>query len=167
MPTLILLRHGKAVRETEAPTDEARRLTERGLRDAAEAGARIAAAGLRPSVVLVSPAQRTRETAAKAMAALPGATAAITDALYMAAPETIWAAAEAAFAGGAETVLVVGHNPGLSELTAELIDQDNDGSRLARDLRDGLSTAAFAAFDIRGDVLDAAAPRLLAGWRPG
>lgn len=166
MPTLILLRHGKAVRETEAPTDQARRLTDRGRRDAAEAGTRIAAARLTPTVALVSPAERTRETAACALAALPGATPTIIEALYMAGPETIWDAAFAAFAAGAETVLVVGHNPGLSELTSLLIEQDHDGSRLARDLGDGLSTAAFAAFDIRGDVLDAAAPRLLAGWRP-
>lgn len=167
MPTLILLRHGKAVRETDAPTDQARRLTERGRRDATEAGARIAAANLRPTVALVSPAERTRETAACALAALPDAAPKILDGLYMAAPETVWDAALAAFAAGPETVLVIGHNPGLSELTSLFIEQDNDGSRLARDLSDGLSTAAFAAFDIRGDVLDAAAPRLMAGWRPG
>ncbi|MBU6372231.1 MAG: histidine phosphatase family protein [Alphaproteobacteria bacterium] len=166
MPTLILLRHGKAVRETEAPTDEARRLTDRGRREAAQAGERIIAARLKPDVALVSPAERTRETAACALAAMPGVPTTIVDGLYMAVPETIWDAAAAAFAGGAETVLVIGHNPGLSELTAMLIEQDNDGSRLARDLSEGLSTAAFAAFDIRGDVLDAAAPRLVAGGRP-
>jgi len=65
-----------------------------------------------------------------------------------------------------DCVLVIGHNPGLSELTAMLIDQAHDGSRLARDLGDGLSTAAFAAFEIAGDTIEAAAPRLLAGWRP-
>lgn len=163
MRTLILLRHGKAVRDHEAPTDRDRMLTERGRREATEAGERIAAARLAPSLALVSSAARTRETAACALAALPGVETRLNDDLYMAAPERIWAAFEAT---DAASVLVVGHNPGLSDLTADLIDQANDGSRLARDLREGLSTASFAAFEILGDVLEAAAPRLIAGWRP-
>jgi phosphohistidine phosphatase len=163
MRTLILLRHGKAVREHEAPTDRERVLTDRGRREATEAGARIAAARLQPTLALVSSAARTRETAACALAALPGVEVQFIDGLYMALAESVWAAFEEATA---DVVLIVGHNPGLSELAALLVDQDHDGSRLARDVHDGLSTAAFAAFEIRGDVLEAAAPRLLAGWRP-
>jgi len=163
MRTLILLRHGKAVREHEAPTDRERVLTDRGRRDAAEAGARIAAARLQPTLALASPAARTRETAACALSALPGLAVEFLDPLYMATAETIWALFENATA---DSVLIVGHNPGLSDLAALLVDQDHDGSRLAREVHDGLSTAAFAAFEIRGDVLEAAAPRLLAGWRP-
>jgi len=163
MRTLILLRHGKAVRENEAPSDRARPLTDRGHRDAAEAGRRITAADLAPDVVLVSTAVRTRETAEEACAHLAAAPVQEIDWLYMADVEAIWSAfAEA----DARRVLIVGHNPGLSDLAGLLIAQASDGSKLARDIQDGLSTAAFAAFEIHGDILEAAAPRLLAGWRP-
>ena len=59
---LILLRHAKAVREHEAPSDFERGLTERGLNDAAAAGAAIAAVGWDVDVALASPAARTLQT---------------------------------------------------------------------------------------------------------
>jgi phosphohistidine phosphatase len=163
MRSLILLRHGKAVREHEAPNDRARSLTDRGRREATEAGTQIAAARLAPELALISSAARTRETAACALAILGAVESRLEDGLYMATPEQVFAAFAATTQGA---VLIVGHNPGLSDLVAMLIDQDNDGSRLARDLREGLSTASFAAFEIGGDVIEAAAPRLIAGWRP-
>ena len=163
MRTLILLRHGKAVREHEAPSDEARPLTDRGRRDATQAGAEMAAARLAPTRALISTAQRTRDTADAALAALGAVAKTYASDLYMAGPETIWDAFQAS---PDDVVLVIGHNPGLSELTALLIDQAHDGSRLARELSDGLSTSAFAAFEIAGDTMEAAAPRLLSGWRP-
>jgi phosphohistidine phosphatase len=63
-------------------------------------------------------------------------------------------------------VVVVGHNPGLGELVSTLVHQAHDGSKLARDLSGHFPTSAFAAFEIRGDLLRAAGPRLIAAWKP-
>lgn len=162
MRTLILLRHAKAVRAHEAASDEARALTERGRRDAAHAGVAMEESGLKPKLALVSSAQRTRETAALALAGFAIETQ-IDRALYHAAPENLW---DAFIAGDAECVVIIGHNPGIGELASSLIRQAHDGSKLARDFAGNFPTAAFAAFEIKGDLLRAAGPRLLAGWRP-
>ena len=162
MRTLILFRHAKAVRAHEADSDEARGLTGRGRREAALAGAAMEDAGLKPKLALVSTSKRTRDTAECGLQNFALETR-FEDALYHAAPEGIW---DAFSASDAESVVIVGHNPGLGELVSTLVHQAHDGSKLARDLSGHLPTAAFAAFEIRGDLLRAAGPRLLAAWKP-
>ena len=162
MRTLILFRHAKAVRAHEADSDEARGLTGRGRREAALAGAAMGDAGLNPKLALVSSAQRTRETAEFGLQNFALETR-IEDALYHAALEGIW---DAFTASEAESVVVVGHNPGIGELVSTLVHQAHDGSKLAREFSGHFPTAAFAAFEIRGDLLRAAGPRLLTAWKP-
>lgn len=162
MRTLILFRHAKAVRAHEAQSDEARELTGRGRREAALAGEAIAAAGLAPTLALVSSATRTRETAEHGLANFKLETRA-EGALYLAAPEGLW---DAFVADDAECVVIVGHNPGIGELCATLIHQAHDGSKLARDFSREFPTAAWAAFEIKGERLRAAGPRLLGAWKP-
>lgn len=162
MRTLILLRHAKAVRAHEADSDEARGLTGRGRRDAKAAGEAIAAAGLKPGVALVSSAERTRETAEHGLAAF-GLETFFEDALYHAAPESIW---DAFSASDAESVVIVGHNPGIGDLVSRLVHQAHDGSKLAREFSGHFPTAAFAAFEIKGELMRAAGPRLIAAWKP-
>lgn len=162
MRTLILFRHAKAVRAHEADSDEARGLTGRGRREAALAGAAMEDAGLKPKLALVSTAERTRETAEHGLANFAIETR-FEDALYHAPPEGIW---DAFAASDAESVVVVGHNPGLGELVSALVHQAHDGSKLAREFSGHFPTSAFAAFEIRGDLLRAAGPRLLAAWKP-
>lgn len=162
MRTLILFRHAKAVRAHEAPSDETRGLTGRGKRDAAAAGAAMQEAGLKPTLALVSSAVRTRETAEHGLANFD-LESRIEEALYHAAPEGLW---DAFSASDAETVVIVGHNPGIGELVTTLVHQAHDGSKMARDLSGHFPTAAFAAFEIRGDLLRAAGPRLITAWKP-
>jgi phosphohistidine phosphatase len=162
MRTLILFRHAKAVRAHEAPDDKSRPLTGRGRREAAEAGAAMQAAGLRPALALISTSQRTRETAECGFADLKLETR-FEDALYHAAPEGVW---DAFASTDAASVVVVGHNPGLGELVSMLVHQAHDGSKVARELGGHFPTAAFAAFEIRGDLMRAAGPSLITAWRP-
>jgi phosphohistidine phosphatase len=162
MRTLILFRHAKAVRAHEADSDEARGLTGRGRREAALAGAAMEDAGLKPKLALVSSAQRTRETAEFGLQNFKLETQ-FEDALYHAALEGIW---DAFTASEVESVVVVGHNPGIGELVSMLVHQAHDGSKLAREFSGHFPTAAFAAFEIRGDLLRAAGPRLLTAWKP-
>lgn len=162
MRTLILMRHAKAVRGGEAPSDEVRALAPRGRRDAAHAGAAMEDAGLKPALALVSTATRTRETAACALQGFSLETR-FEEALYHAAPEGIW---DAFAASDAASVIVIGHNPGIGELASMLVHQAHDGSKLAREFAGHFPTAAFAAFEIRGDLMRAAGPRLIAAWKP-
>lgn len=162
MRTLILLRHAKAVRAHEADSDEARGLTPRGRREAALAGAAIEDAGLKPALALVSTAERTRQTAEHGLQNFALKTE-FDDALYHAAPESIW---DAFTVSDAETVVIVGHNPGIGELVSMLVHQAHDGSKLAREFSGHFPTSAFAAFEIKGDLLRAAGPRLITAWKP-
>jgi len=166
MRTLILLRHAKAERPEGAQSDEERRLTGRGRRDAEAAGAAIAAHGLAPAhapiKALTSPAARTRETAELALAGFE-AVRAIEDSLYHAAPAAIW---QAFFDVPEERVIIIGHNPGLAELVSMLIAQAHDNSPAARDFMGHFPTAAWAAFELSGEIMRAAGPRLIAAWKP-
>jgi phosphohistidine phosphatase len=162
MRTLILFRHAKAVRAHEAPSDEARGLTGRGRREAAAAGAAMEDAGLKPTLALVSTATRTRETAEHGLQNFALETR-LEDALYHAAPEGLW---DSFSASDAESVVIVGHNPGIGELVSTLVHQAHDGSKLAREFSGHFPTAAFAAFEIRGELMRAAGARLITAWKP-
>jgi len=162
MRTLILMRHAKAVRPHEADSDKARGLTGRGRRDSAAAGAAMDAAGLKPALALVSTSQRTRETAEHGLQNFALETQ-YDEALYHAAPEGIW---DAFSASDGDSVVIVGHNPGIGELVTMLVHQAHDGSKLAREFGGHFPTAAFAAFEVKGDLMRAAGPRLVAAWKP-
>ena len=162
MRTLILLRHAKAVRAGDAPSDQARALAPRGRREAALAGAALEDAGLNPTLALVSAAVRTRETTELALRGFRLETR-FEEALYHASPEGIW---DAFSASDAASVVIVGHNPGMAELAALLVREARDGSRMGREFAAHFPTAAFAAFEIMGDLMHAAGPRLIAAWKP-
>lgn len=162
MRTLILFRHAKAVRAHEAPDDKSRALTGRGRREAVLAGAAMEQAGLKPTLALVSTAQRTRETAEHGLVHFELETR-FEEALYHAAPEGIW---DAFVSSDASSVAIVGHNPGLGELASMLVQQAHDGAKLARELSGHFPTAAFAAFEIRGELASAAGSSLITAWKP-
>ncbi len=126
---LVLWRHGEA-EPAAGGDDRARRLTRRGLQQARVAARQIAALSPPPGVLVYSSAPRAAETAACAAEALalPAAAQFALDELYLASPPVLRAAL-ARHAGRALGMLVVGHNPGLSELGA-LLDPRHAGAML-------------------------------------
>jgi len=68
---LILLRHAKSEKPEGGMSDHARRLNARGKSDAPMIGAYMARHALIPDLVLVSTAERTRQTWERVAAALP------------------------------------------------------------------------------------------------
>ncbi len=56
--------------------------------------------------------------------------------------------------------------PGIGDLVSMLVHQAHDGSKLAREVSGHFPTAAFAAFEIKGERLHAAGPTLIAAWKP-
>lgn len=147
--TLILLRHAKAETPGELPDFE-RRLTDKGRADADAAGSWLADAGLAPGLVLCSSATRTRET-----------WQGVSISLAQVAPDV--AAAEVhyeldlyeggrtevidllrAVPEGVHTVLVVGHNPTMSDVSLLLRPFDEDAKPVE------LKTAGIAVHRANG-----------------
>jgi phosphohistidine phosphatase len=142
--TLVLLRHAKAETPGELPDFE-RRLTTVGESDADAAGAWLADERLRPDLVLCSPAARTRQT-------WQGVSIALAQGLPSSgAPEVRYE--KGLYGGGrtevfdllrtvpeeVKTVLVVGHNPTISDVSLLLIPVDQfDGVEV------GLKTSGLA-----------------------
>ena len=119
MDRLILMRHGKAERDSKSGEDFDRKLTDRGVRESAAMAANLADLGLVPDIALVSAAQRTRETWAAAQGAFPACAARLERSLYLAEERLVRELAEAA-GESSRTVMVVGHNPGMHELALRL-----------------------------------------------
>ena len=143
--TLVILRHAKAANPDGVPDDE-RPLTDRGHADAAAAGAWLLHSGLVPDLVLCSPARRTRQTWHGVALAMPTAPEVRYErALYGASVRTLLASVRAATPDAA-TVLLIGHNPGLSELSL-LLDP-------ASAEEGGLRTAGIAVHTLTGSWTD-------------
>ena len=68
MKTLTIVRHAKSSWKDHSLKDRDRPLNKRGERDAPEMGRRIADAGIRPSLILSSPASATPSTEIKGIA---------------------------------------------------------------------------------------------------
>jgi len=118
MTTLVLVRHAKSDWGDPGLDDHDRPLNDRGLRDAPAAAQRLAATGLRLDALLSSTALRARTTAGFFGAAL-GRDPELDEQLYGAPARTVLSAA---VARGADTVMVVAHDPGMTVLAERLSD---------------------------------------------
>lgn len=145
MDRLILFRHGKAEADSASGEDFDRRLAPRGVRESAKTGEALADLGLTPDLVLVSPAARARETWAAAEASFPNARVQFEPDLYHADSGTIRHVAERA-GDGVGTVMVVGHNPGLQELTVRLLAEGSAPASLIARAQRQFPTAAASVF---------------------
>lgn len=116
---LTLLRHGEATPAgKDGPGgDFERRLTRRGENEAWEGATRIASLPPPPEAILASEAPRARQTAAIALDALglPSLSMTVVPQLYLADVRALLEAI-GAVDDACMHLLVVGHNPGLSEL---------------------------------------------------
>ena len=122
MLRLILLRHGKSSWDDPGLDDFHRPLAPRGLRNVPEMGRRLARRNQCPDRVVTSTATRALTTARAVARELGYREDLIVEApeLYLAGPDTILAVVRRAPAS-VRTLMVVGHNPGFTEL-ANLLD---------------------------------------------
>jgi phosphohistidine phosphatase len=141
--TLVLLRHAKAERPAGI-ADIDRPLTARGHADAAAAGAWLHRREITPDSVICSPSKRTRQTWHGVALALGGSGPAVSYEatvydgggrdlldLVRAVPDNV------------RTVLLIGHNPSVSDLSA-LLDPDTSLDS------DGLRTSGIAVHLFEG-----------------
>ncbi len=122
MKRLILLRHAKSSWSDSTLADEDRPLSARGERDAPRMGARLRRHDAAPDLILTSHAERALRTATTVARALeyPLDRISILPTLYLAAPADILAVVQAQ-EPVVRCLLVVGHNPGLTELVDNLL----------------------------------------------
>ena len=116
MKTLTLVRHAKSSWKDTSLSDRDRPLNKRGERDAPVMGKRVADSGIRPSLLISSPAVRAWTTAKAFAMALgyPREFLQREDDLYLASLDTLLdvvAAQEAGF----NNIMLFGHNPGLTD----------------------------------------------------
>jgi len=147
---LILLRHAKAEKEGPRGGDAARPLAPRGVADAEALGRTLALAATRIDSIVASPARRALETARLVARELdhPWDAIRIERAAYLADPGTLLRLVHQADED-AQSLLLVGHNPGITEL-AHL---------LARRFSEELPTCGAVAIDCAVDTWG--------GLRPG
>jgi phosphohistidine phosphatase len=127
MKTLLVLRHAKSSWNDSRLDDHERPLNARGRRDAPRMGDFIQEQGLTPDVIISSDAEGARLTAESAAEAARYSGEILLDRkLYLAGPADIIAVLRTVKETNAETVMIVGHNPGLEELVAKLTGEQQD-----------------------------------------
>jgi phosphohistidine phosphatase len=139
---LVVVRHAKSAWPDGVPDSE-RPLNARGRRDAPVVGRWIRDRVGHLDAVVCSPATRTRQTWALIAAELEGAPAPVfDDRVYAAADETLLAVVRE-ISDELGSVLLVGHNPGVSELVFSLT-----GEHLE------MKTSAIAVLGVGGSWAD-------------
>jgi phosphohistidine phosphatase len=122
MKILTLVRHAKSSWNHPDLTDRQRPLNARGERDAPDMGQRIVAHGIRPSLIITSPAIRAWTTARIIASEIGYPTEFLQreDPLYLASLDDLLGAVVAQDVGF-NSLMVVGHNPGLTEFANFLV----------------------------------------------
>ena len=117
MKTLYLVRHAKSSWGEPALPDRDRPLNERGLRDVATMGQRLAQRDVKPDVLLSSPAARALATAEHLAKALDikRKDIVVIERLYAAPANDLLRVIEA-LDDKPKRVMLVAHNPGLTDL---------------------------------------------------
>ena len=173
MKTLYLMRHAKSAHGGGFSGDHDRPLNQRGRDAALLVGDYMAAHGMTPEYVLCSDAERTRETLALLAPRLDAIGPVDTRSdLYLAGERTMLKAIQSV-PGEPNSVLLIGHNPGLESLALALADSGaGDAAGYAR-LEQKCPTGALAILEFdtehwrdvgpgRGRLLDFVVPRVLA-----
>ncbi len=159
MKTLLLMRHAKSSWQDEGLADHDRPLNRRGQRDAPRMGQLLRHQQLLPDTIVCSTAQRAQTTARQvAEAAGYNGPVVLDERLYLATANEILHAVRR-LAGAGQTVLVVGHNPGMEQLVSHFAGKTEP-----------FPTAALAQLQLEVPAwsqVDAQTPgRLAKLWRP-
>lgn len=139
---LHLLRHAKSSWDDDALADHDRPLAPRGIRAGKRLRRHLATEGYRPSLVVCSTATRARQTLDLVLPALEAPEVAIESRVYLASVDDLLHLV-AGLPDEAGEVMVIGHNPGLHELSMTLA---NPASRPL--LSEGLPTGGLVTLDL-------------------
>ncbi len=124
---VLILRHAHAEPQAAGSSDLERPLSKVGVDEADAVGRWLAKHEIKLDRALSSPAARARQTAERALAIAGGPAIAFDPHIYEATPGTLIALLDRA--AGAGRTLIVGHNPGLEQLVALLLEGRSDDYR--------------------------------------
>lgn len=145
---LILLRHAKSAWDNPSLADFDRPLSQRGRKAAPLMGDYLARTGMVPSLVLASSAKRALETLDLVIAGWPSLpTVRKMKSLYRATPREMLRRIQAA-GRGPDRLMVIGHNPGIADLTNWLCAQGNPEQRAGPSRKFPTGTIAVLEFDV-------------------
>jgi len=132
MKTLLLIRHAKAEGGDFGQSDVTRRLSEHGEKQAHDITNQIKSEGLTPDFILSSSAERTQRTTQILTSGMDCSMQQVQwcDDLYLAEPNLLFDAARQADDAN-QTLAIVAHNPGLSELADHLLNKPVSGMSTA------------------------------------
>lgn len=151
MQRLILMRHAKTEAWYEGVDDHGRALTERGHVDALRVAEALVVDGWRADLALVSTARRARETWLEMAAVHRAREVQYLDDLYLASPDTMSELIEP-YAGSCETLILIGHNPGIYDFAWQLTRRAGSDNPLAVDhLREKYPTGCASLFEAAED----------------
>lgn len=160
MKTLTVLRHAKSSWDDAVARDFDRPLNARGQRAAVTVGRHMRSAGMSFDHVVASPAVRVVETVEQVETGYGSALAPAWDRrIYLAAVSTLVDLIHE-LPAGADSALLIGHNPGLEDLVLMLV-PDGSGDQLRDSVEEKFPTAALAT--ITFDTSDWNAIRANAG----
>jgi phosphohistidine phosphatase len=142
---LFLLRHAKSSWDDPRLDDHDRPLAPRGLRASAVMAEHLRQERIAPTLVLCSPARRTRETLERVMP-LDRAEVRIEDELYRASSKDLLQRLRE-LPHEVDSVMLIGHQPAIQQLALQLA---AEGSELER-LKAKFPTAALATLDFPGE----------------
>ena len=127
MKTLYLVRHAKSSWKFPELDDFDRPLNKRGKRDAPMMGKRLRRQGIRPDLIISSPAKRAKKITQVMMKALDVAPSAVRydRAVYEASADDLLALLRTVD-DSVTTLVLVGHNPELTTLSNQLTDHSID-----------------------------------------
>jgi phosphohistidine phosphatase len=149
MKTLTVLRHAKSSWDDPVSRDFDRPLNGRGQRAAMVMGRHMRSAGLEFDHVIASPAVRIVETVEQVETGYGGALAPAWDRrIYLASASTLLDLIHE-LPAGADSVLMIGHNPGLEDLVLMLVpDRADDALRDAVEAKFPTAAVAVMTFDV-------------------
>ncbi|MFJ8105014.1 SixA phosphatase family protein [Streptomyces sp. NPDC096132] len=162
---IVLFRHAKA--DWPQVNDHDRPLAERGRKDAAVAGRKLADSGIPFDLALCSTSVRTRETWKLAVHELPHRPKTVyEERIYEASPGELIALLNET-PDDVRNIVLIGHNPGVHALTEILADSAESEAR-ERMTRRGFPASSFAvlSFDGSWKSLEPAVARLTDYWEP-
>lgn len=139
MKRLYLLRHAKSSWKATGLADHDRPLAGRGRRAAKAIARHLQEQGIEPELILCSTARRARETLDRIQPALGTATIRVECDLYAASADALLEQLRSV-PDAVESVMLIGHNPGLPELALDLARR----SHTVRELEAKFPTAALA-----------------------
>jgi phosphohistidine phosphatase len=149
MKTLLLLRHAKSSWDDPTADDHDRPLAPRGGRAARQIAVYMVDMGLRPDIVLSSSARRARDTLEALRQPLGTHTNVhIEEGLYGADADELLGRLRS-LTPRAGSVMLIGHNPGLHDLAADLAGDGNQ--RALAQLQTKFPTAAMAVLQLTGE----------------